>query len=115
MADVNINISRAIVTKREGQAPVVPAPGGGTVNPGGMFVQSVRGGVVDNTDPYNPIINVDPSGGGIGIILNGLVIGGVKRLIEETDLMEIPLYWEYNVSFLEVDGIIDNESIINIG
>ena len=62
MSDVNINISRAIVTKREGQAPVVPAPGGGTVNPGGMFVQSVRGGVVDNTDPYNPIINIDPSG-----------------------------------------------------
>lgn len=50
---------------------------------------------------------------GIGIFLNNLVIGGVKQLIECTDLLEIPLHWEYNVTRLSVDGIIENDGIIN--
>ena len=115
MADVNINISRAVVSRREGSIPVAPPTGNPTnpYPPSQMFVQSVRGDFVDNTDPYNPIVN--GGGGGIGIKLNGKVIGGVKRLIEINDILDIPLHWEYNVSYLEVDGIIDNESIINIG
>jgi hypothetical protein len=52
---------------------------------------------------------------GIGIKLNGLVIGGVKRLIELSDVLDIPPYWQYNiVGDLDVDGLIDNEGEINL-
>jgi hypothetical protein len=54
-------------------------------------------------------------GGGIGITLNGNTIGGVKRLIEIGDILIIPLYWQYIVTSLDVDGIIINEGEIIIG
>ena len=50
-----------------------------------------------------------------GITLNGNTIGGVKRLIEIGDILIIPLYWQYIVTSLDVDGIIINEGEIIIG
>jgi len=52
---------------------------------------------------------------GIGIKINGKVIGGVKKLIESTDVLTIPIYYEYNLfaSSLDVDGLIENEGEIN--
>ena len=61
-------------------------------------------------DPNNirPPLNPNfPGTSGIGIRLNGLVIGGVKRFIEINDILDIPNYWEYNVFDLDVDGRID--------
>ena len=52
--------------------------------------------------------------GGNGITLNGKVIGGVKRLIEEDDILNIPLNWEYNCMVLNVEGEIINDGEINI-
>ena len=51
---------------------------------------------------------------GIGIFLNGLVIGGVKRFIEADDILEIPLNWDYNIRALAVDGQIICDGQINI-
>ncbi len=51
---------------------------------------------------------------GIGIKLNGQVIGGVKRFIESDDILDIPLYWQYRVTDLTVDGIVNNEGEIII-
>lgn len=50
---------------------------------------------------------------GIGIFLNDLVIGGVKRKIEETDFLNIPEYWDYDVFTLQVDGVINCYGQIN--
>ena len=93
MANVPVIISRAIIT-REGASPILP------------------GASEDPAQPINPDGPVGPFG--IGITLNGLVIGGVKKLIEITDVLDIPLYWEYNVFILDVDGIILNDGEINM-
>jgi len=53
------------------------------------------------------------TGSGIGITLNGAVIGGVKSLIEEEDILDIPEYYEYNIYDLDVDGIINCDGVIN--
>ena len=82
MANVDVIISRAIIT-REGASPILP------------------GGTEILVPPINP--GGDPAQTGIGITLSGLVIGGVKKLIELTDVLDIPLYWEYNVFILDVD------------
>ena len=52
--------------------------------------------------------------GGIGITLNGLVIGGAKSLIEENDLLNIPENWEYDAKRLNVKGVINCFGEINI-
>ena len=92
MADVAITKSKSI-TIRGGQIPSNP--------------------VIPET-PTNPV--TPPSTLGIGITLNGRVIGGVKRFIEENDILDIPNYWEYNVFDLDVDGRIDidENGMINI-
>jgi hypothetical protein len=90
MADVAITKSKSI-TIRGGQIPSAP--------------------VIPET-PGNPVIV--PSTLGIGITLNGRVIGGVKRLIQTGEILDIPLYWEYNVFNLNIDGVIINEGEINI-
>jgi hypothetical protein len=92
MADVAITKSKSI-TIRGGQIPSSP--------------------VIPET-PTNPV--TPPSTLGIGITLNGRVIGGVKRFIEENDILDIPNYWEYNVFDLDVDGRIDidENGMINI-
>ena len=51
---------------------------------------------------------------GIGVTLNGSVIGGVKSLIEAEDILEIPVNYEYNLVNLQVDGIINCDGEINI-
>jgi hypothetical protein len=78
---------------------------------------TIRGGQI----PSNPVIPETPedpvtvpSTLGIGITLNGRVIGGVKRLIQTGEILDIPLYWEYNVTRLEVDGNIQLDGTINI-
>lgn len=70
-----------------------------------------------NTDNPRPPLNPDALGSdGIGIRLNGYVIGGVKRLIQEDEILDIPNYWEYNVYNLDVEGRIDidGDGMINI-
>jgi hypothetical protein len=78
---------------------------------------TIRGGQIPSS-PVIPETPVDPvtvpSTLGIGITLNGRVIGGVKRLIQTGEILDIPLYWEYNVSNLVVDGVIQVDGIINI-
>jgi hypothetical protein len=65
-------------------------------------------------DPRPPVTPIT-AGAGIGITLNDLVIGGVKKLIELSDVLDIPPYWQYNiVGDLDVDGLIDNEGEINL-
>jgi hypothetical protein len=93
MANVDVIISRAIVT-REGASPILP------------------GETEILVPPINP--GGDPAQTGIGITLNGLVIGGVKKVIEELDTLDIPVFWEYNVFTLDVDGLIENAGEINI-
>lgn len=52
---------------------------------------------------------------GIGITLNGKVIGGVKTLIEQTDTLQIPENWDYNViKDLTIEGEVFCEGEINI-
>jgi len=77
---------------------------------------TIRGGQV----PSSPVIPETPSDPvtvpstlGIGITLNGRVIGGVKRLIQTGEILDIPLYWQYNVTALDIDGTIDNDGEIN--
>ena len=70
----------------------------------------------------DPVIPVNPPGSnpvfdaGIGIKLNGQVIGGVKQYIQPSDTLVIPVYWQYNIHgvSLDIDGIIQNDGEINI-
>lgn len=52
--------------------------------------------------------------GGVGITLNGLVIGGVKNFIEGNDVLNIPLNYEYNAKRLAIEGIINCYGEVNI-
>lgn len=54
------------------------------------------------------------SSGGVGVKLNGSVIGGVKSLIEESETLEIPENYEYNLLHLQVDGVINCNGTINL-
>jgi hypothetical protein len=51
---------------------------------------------------------------GIGIRLNGSIIGGVKSLIDFGDTLDIPVNWEYNVRRLTVNGKINALGVINM-
>lgn len=53
-------------------------------------------------------------GSGTGIRLNDAVLGGVKRLIEYDDILEIPEHHDYNTFDLTVDGIINCDGQINL-
>jgi hypothetical protein len=94
MANVPVIISSTVIQRPDASAssPIVVVGGQPPVNPGGGTFT------------------------GIGIRLNGQVIGGVKRFIEQNDFLEIPSYWEYNVFNLDVDGVIEIEEfgMINI-
>jgi len=54
------------------------------------------------------------SGGVLGIKLNGSVIGGIKTLIQEDEVLEIPENYDYNTYALDVSGIINCAGQINI-
>ena len=56
----------------------------------------------------------DSTSVGIGITLNNKVIGGVKTKIENDDVLDIPLDWEYNCTHLVVEGVINNNGELNI-
>jgi len=56
----------------------------------------------------------DSNSTAVGIKLNGSVIGGVKTIIEETDVLDIPLNYDYNTFSLQVDGQINNNGQINL-
>jgi hypothetical protein len=63
-------------------------------------------------NPFQPDVN---SFGGVGCKINGQVIGGKKNFIELTEILDIPIYWEYNiVNDLVVDGVINVDGEINI-
>lgn len=53
-------------------------------------------------------------GVGIGIKLNGKVIGGVKSTINASETLEIPEDWEYNCYNFAVWGNVTNFGQINI-
>ncbi len=57
---------------------------------------------------------VDDSSIGEGIRLNTKIIGGVKIIIEDGDILTIPESYDYNTSNLLVNGIINCEGQINI-
>jgi hypothetical protein len=92
MADVTISRSRSI-TIRGGQIPSVP------------IIPPV---------PQPPVTT--PVSDGIGITINGRNIGGVKRYIQSNEVLDIPLYWQYNVFGLAftVDGVVNNQGEINL-
>ena len=56
----------------------------------------------------------DDGVGGVGITLNNLVVGGVKRLIESNDTLSIPENWDYNTYRLDVNGTINCAGTINL-
>jgi hypothetical protein len=84
MANVPVIISSTVIQRPDASAssPIVVVGGQPPVNPGGGTFT------------------------GIGIRLNGQVIGGVKRFIEQNDFLEIPSYWDYNIYSLKVEGTI---------
>jgi hypothetical protein len=51
---------------------------------------------------------------GVGVKLNGAVMGGVKTLIAETETLDIPDNYDYNTLSLTVDGVIQVNGQINI-
>jgi len=51
---------------------------------------------------------------GVGIRLNGDVIGGVKSLIEDTEELVIPENYEYNIHDLSIKGVVQCNGNINI-
>lgn len=65
-----------------------------------------------NPPGTNPVLNA-----GVGIKLDGQVIGGVKRYIQSGETLVIPEFWQYNIHglTLSIDGTIINDGEINIG
>ena len=56
----------------------------------------------------------DSSLTGVGCKLNGEVMGGVKTLILADDSLYVPENYEYNAFFLNIDGSVDCDGVINI-
>ena len=97
MADILITKSRG-KKYLGGSAPMVPS-----------FI------IGDDPVPLNPPGSNPIFDAGVGIKLNSQVIGGVKRIIELNDILDIPIHWQYIVSNLDVDGIIINDGEIILG
>lgn len=53
-------------------------------------------------------------GSSVGVKLNGQTFAGIKTLIEENDILEIPENYDYNTFKLNVEGIIDCNGEINV-
>jgi len=56
----------------------------------------------------------DANTAGVGITLNGVVMGVVKTLISEDDILNIPENYDYNTLSLNVEGVINCTGQINI-
>lgn len=72
----------------------------------------------ETNPPVNPPSSNPIFEAGIGIKLNGQVIGGVKRYLMPFDVLDIPEFWQYNIHglTLDIDGIIQNNGgEINVG
>lgn len=71
-----------------------------------------------STDDWIRLNNLETGGGaleGTGILLNGKVIGGVKKVISETENLVIPEDWQYNTkNSLSLEGVIENDGEIHI-
>ena len=89
-----------------------------------QLIRSVR----RNTRPYyppsveEPRVPVDPPETqpifmrALGVKINGYTIGGIKKIIETTDTLAVPQYWQYNVraASLNILGIVNCYGEINI-
>lgn len=65
---------------------------------------------ISSTEP-DPSQTIDAD----GITLNDKTIGGIKFVIEESDVLKIPENWQYNVrNSLTLLGTIHNNGILNI-
>lgn len=51
---------------------------------------------------------------GVGVRINGDLIGGVKSLIEAAETLTIPENYDYNIHTLNVQGAVDNQGQINL-
>ena len=71
----------------------------------------------DPVTPLNPPGSNPALDAGVGIKLNGQVIGGVSRLIPSGSTLDIPEFWQYNIHglTLDIDGNIQNSGEINVG
>lgn len=79
-------------------------------NPYKPYYYRVIHGKMQKYNVEENIIDID----GLGITLNGNVIGGVKNNIDITDELNIPENWEYNIKSLTVNGEINCSGDINI-
>jgi hypothetical protein len=81
---------------------------------GSLIVTSATGSFTGSfVGDGNGLTNL-PSAG-VGIKLNNQVIGGVKSYIEESDVLEIPQYYQYNVvGNLVIDGTVNSLGEINL-
>lgn len=75
-------------------------------------VQNIEQRIQNITQNITQIISGDLA---VGVKLNGFTIGGIKRVIEENDVLDIPELWEYNVFFynFDVEGIVNCDGEIN--
>lgn len=53
-------------------------------------------------------------GSGVGIRLNGDLLGGIKTLIEMNDILTIPGNYDYNTYQLDIQGSIECNGQINM-
>jgi len=51
---------------------------------------------------------------GVGVTLNGFIVGGIKELIEAEEVLNIPNNYAYNSYYLTVEGSVDCSGTINI-
>jgi hypothetical protein len=73
------------------------------------FYQLVNGGMKKYGDGEDAVAS-----SGVGVFLNGKVIGGVKTLIESIDSLLIPVNYDYNTFQLYVEGTIQCNGQINM-
>lgn len=71
------------------------------------FYQAVEGVMKKYGD--TPTLSI-----GIGVTLNEKVIGGVKVLIENEDILTIPDYYDYNTFTFNIAGIVNCSGQINM-
>ena len=51
---------------------------------------------------------------GVGVKINGKVVGGVKTYIEEIDILDIPTFFDYNTYRLQIAGLVRTNGTIRI-
>lgn len=51
---------------------------------------------------------------GVGVRINGDLIGGVKSVIEVNEILDIPENFEYNIYRLNINGTVNCNGTVNI-